>query len=153
MREFRMKPSEVRARVLDEHVQIRALLAEVESFAQRALNGDAYDGAQLRAKTIELYTRLDAHLSLEDALLYPAIRDADAWGPLRAEQMKEEHARQRAVLTELADLEWRGDTPVLVGALRSVARDIREDMCREERELLNPELLRDDVISIAQNSG
>ena len=29
----------------------------------------------------------------------------------------------------------------------------REDMRKEERELLNPELLRDEVISIAQNSG
>ena len=67
--------------------------------------------------------------------------------------MKEEHSRQRAVLNQLADLEWRGDTATLVDAVRNLARDIREDMCREERELLNPELLRDDVISIAQNSG
>jgi hemerythrin-like domain-containing protein len=153
MEELQIKPSEVRARVLDEHVQIRALLVELDSFAQRALDGNENGGAQLRVKVQELYSTLDAHMALEDALLYPAICDADAWGDLRGERMKEEHSRQRAVLNQLADLEWRGDTATLVDAVRSLARDIREDMCREERELLNPELLRDDVISIAQDSG
>jgi iron-sulfur cluster repair protein YtfE (RIC family) len=152
MEELQIKPSEVRARVLDEHVQIRAMLVELESLAGRALDGDAHGGAQLRVKMIELHAVLDAHMSMEDALLYPAICDADAWGELRGERMKEEHRRQRAVLSQLADRE-RGDTATLVDALRSLARDIREDMCKEERELLHPELLRDDVISIAQNSG
>ena len=153
MEELKIKPSEVRARVLDEHVQIRAMLAELESIAGRALDRDAHGGAQLRVKVLELYARLDAHMALEDALLYPAICDADAWGDLRGERMKEEHARQRAVLSQLADREWRADTATIVDAVRRLVRDIREDMCKEEREMLNPELLRDDVISIAQNSG
>jgi len=153
MEELKIKPSEVRARVLDEHVQIRAMLAELESVAGRALDGDAHGGAQLRVKVVELHALLDAHMTLEDSLLYPAICDADAWGDLRGERMKEEHGRQRAILTQLVDREWRSDTATLVNAVRSLARDIREDMCKEERELLNPELLRDDVISIAQNSG
>jgi iron-sulfur cluster repair protein YtfE (RIC family) len=153
MNEVNLKPSEVRARVLDEHVQIRAMLAEVESLAGLTVAGDAYCAAQLRAKTIELYSRLYAHMAMEDALLFPAIRDADAWGHERSAQMMEEHARQRAVLSQLADMEWRAETAELVGAVQSVVKDLREDMCREERELLNPDLLRDDVISIAQNSG
>jgi len=153
MEELKIKPSEIRARVLDEHVQIRAMLAELESIAGRALDRDAHGGAQLRVKVLELYARLDAHMALEDALLYPAICDADAWGDLRGERMKEEHARQRAVLSQLADREWRADTATMADAVRRLARDIREDMCKEEREMLNPELLRDDVVSIAQNSG
>ena len=152
-REVNLKPSEVRARVLDEHGQIRAILAELESLARRALDGDAHNGARLRTKAIELYSTLDAHMSLEDALLYPAICDADAWGHMRGEQMKEDHVRQRAVLFQLAEFEFRGDTVALVEAVRWLATYIRDDMCSEERELLNPDLLRDDVISIAQNSG
>ncbi len=153
MEKLKIKPSEVRARVLDEHVQIRAMLAELESLARRALDGDTHGGAQLRVKAIELYRRLDAHMSLEDAFLYPAICDADAWGHVRGERMKEEHVRQRAALCQLAEFESRGDTAALVGALRRLVTDIRDDMCSEERELLNPDILRDDVISIAQNSG
>ena len=153
MREVNLKPSEVRARVLDEHVQIRALLAELESLARRALDGDAHGGARLRATAIELYSTLDAHMSLEDALLYPAICDADAWGHVRGERMKEDHVRQRAVLRQLAEFESCGDIVALVETMRRLATDIRDDMCSEERELLNPDLLRDDVISIAQNSG
>ncbi len=152
MQEVKLRPSEVRARVLDEHVQIRAMLAEVESLAGRAV-GDAHCLAQLRAKTIELYNRLDAHMSIEDALLYPAIYDADAWGHVRAARMKEDHARQRVALGQLVDMQWRPDTAELVRAVQNLTRDIRDDICAEEGELLNPELLRDDVISIAQNSG
>jgi hemerythrin-like domain-containing protein len=148
-----MKPSEVRACVLDEHVQIRGMLAEVESIAERALAGDAQARAQLRTKALELYSRLHAHMCMEDSLLYPAICDADAWGHVRGARMREEHARQRAQLSELANVEWRNTTAELVEAVQRFAKDVRDDMCNEENELLNPELLRDDVISIAQNSG
>jgi len=67
--------------------------------------------------------------------------------------MREEHARQRAQLSQLANVEWRATVAELVEAVQKFAKDVREDMCNEENELLNPELLRDDVISIAQNSG
>ena len=153
IREAKIKPSEVRARVLAEHVQIRAMLSELEVIAQRALDGAADDGALLRAKAIELYGKLDAHMSLEEAFLYPAICDSDAWGQIRGDRMKQEHARQREVFSQLTDLQSRVDTVALIFVVRGLAADLREDMCREERELLNPELLRDDVISIAQNSG
>ena len=148
-----MKPSEVRARVLDEHVQIRAMLVEVESNAGRALSGDAHAREQLRPMALELYSRLHAHMCMEDSLLYPAICDADAWGHVRGARMREEHARQRAQLSQLASVEWRATIAELVEAVQKFAKDVREDMCNEENELLNPELLRDDVISIDQNSG
>jgi iron-sulfur cluster repair protein YtfE (RIC family) len=148
-----MKPSEVRARVLDEHVQIRTMLWEVESLAGRALNGDARCRAQLRAKTLELYSRLHAHMCMEDSLLYPAICDADAWGHVRGARMREDHMRQRAELSLLVNVKWSADIAELVRAIQRLANDVREDMCKEEEELLSPELLRDDVISIAQNSG
>jgi len=148
-----MKPSEVRARVLDEHVQIRSMLVEVESIAGRALSGDAHAREQLRPMALELYSRLHAHMCMEDSLLYPAICDADAWGHVRGARMREEHARQRAQLSQLASVEWRATVAELVEAVQKFAKDVREDMCNEENELLNPELLRDDVISIDQNSG
>jgi len=148
-----MKPSEVRARVLDEHVQIRAMLVEVESNAGRALSGDAHAREQLRPMALELYSRLHAHMCMEDSLLYPAICDADAWGHVRGARMREEHTRQRAQLSQLANVEWRATFAELVEAVQKFVKDVREDMCNEENELLNPELLRDDVISIDQNSG
>ena len=125
----------------------------MESIAERALAGDAQARAQLRTKALELYSRLHAHMCMEDSLLYPAICDADAWGHVRGARMREEHARQRAQLSELANVEWRNTTAELVEAVQRFAKDVRDDMCNEENELLNPELLRDDVISIAQNSG
>jgi iron-sulfur cluster repair protein YtfE (RIC family) len=152
MQTTKMKPSEVRARVLGEHSQIRYLLAEVESLAESVLRVEQ-EGELLHAKVVELYRVLYAHMSMEDELLYPAIYEADAWGFVRAARMKEEHAGQRAALSRLADLEWRDNTVELGQGVQSLAKDLREDMCREESELLNPDLLRDDVISIGQNSG
>lgn len=153
MEDVKMKPSEIRARVLAEHVKIRSLLSEVEFLAARALAGKLPNEGRLHAKAIELYSTMYAHMSMEDELLYPAIYEADSWGFVRAARMKEEHAVQRAALNGLADIEWRHNTVELARAIEALAKDIREDMEREESELLNPDLLRDDVIAIAQNSG
>lgn len=153
MPETVMKPSEVRTRVLDEHVRIRALLGEAESLAEKVLNGDPASLYPLRVKMLELQQTLHAHLSFEDDCLYPAICEADAWGGIRGERMKEEHARQRLVLGQLALSEWRAEGKELVSLVRSLVKDMRQDMSREESELLNPDLLRDDVICIAQDSG
>lgn len=153
MKDAQMKPSEVRARVLAEHVKIRSLLNEVEFLAAPALAGDLAKGLQLHGKTVELYNTMYEHMSMEDELLYPAIREVDAWGFLRALRLRNEHEAQRAGLSDLANIAWRGNTIELARVVQTLAIEIREDMEREESELLNPDLLRDDVISIGQSTG
>jgi hypothetical protein len=153
MQNPRLKPSEVRTRIAKEHAHIRLLLTEIEALAARALCGGAESAARLHTSTVELYTMLEAHISLEDELLCPAIEEADAWGSIRAARMKEEHAAQRAALAHLARIEARENTAELARSLQALLTIIREDMCREDSELLDPDLLRDDVISIAQFSS
>lgn len=145
-----MNPSELRARVLAEHVQLRKLLSEVIGVATRALAGEKTNPARLHAKARQLRAALLAHIDMEDKLLYPAILDLDAWGPVRADRMKQEHAEQRAALARFAAVEWRVTTVELARALDELGNHILEDMHREEQELLDPDLLRDDVIAIAQ---
>lgn len=153
MKDTQMKPSEVRARVLADHVKIRSLLNLVESLVEPATAGDLTKGFQLREKTVELYKTMYDHMAMEDELLYPAISEADAWGFLRALRLRNEHEGQRAVLSGFANIAWRRNTVELAGAVQRLLIEIREDMEREEAELLNPDVLRDDVISIGQSTG
>ncbi len=80
-----MKPSELRARVLAEHVQLRKLLSEVIGVATSALAGEKTNPTGLYAKARQLRAALLAHIDMEDKLLYPAILEVDASG--RSEQI------------------------------------------------------------------
>ena len=145
-----MKPSELRARVLADHVQLRKLLSEVIGVATRTLAGEKTNPTRLHAKARQLRGALLAHIDMEDKLLYPAIVDVDAWGPVRGDRMRHEHAEQRAALARFAAVEWRVSTLDMARALDELGNQILEDMHHEEHELLDPDLLRDDVVSIAQ---
>ena len=146
-----MKPSEVRSRILQDHERLRLLLVEVEELVAGV--GAGGPATALRARTRVLLTALEAHLALEDEILCPAIHAADAWGPVRAARLKEGHVEQRAQLTRLSSLEPSVGDEEVCEAVRGLARDLRDDMHREEAELLDPDLLRDDVVAINSFGG
>lgn len=147
-----MKPSDVRARILAEHVEIRGILDSLEPIARALGDGDR---ARLQdAETLRelLCRRLFAHIDLEDAILAPALRAADAWGPERAAQLLEHHREQRAELAALARV--AGLEPAMRGArLQRLVGYIRDDMRHEEAGLLDANLLRDDVVGVAVEDG
>src|SRR5262249_61137455 len=91
-----MKPSELRARVLADHVQLRKLLSEVIGVATRTLAGEKTNPTRLHAKARQLRGALLAHIDMEDKLLYPAIVDVDAWGTVRGDRVRREQAEEGA---------------------------------------------------------
>ena len=143
-----MKPSEIRSRILAEHDDLRRRLTGIETLAARALGENA-----LRAAVSQLAAALEEHLSMEDELLLPAIRDVDAWGSIRAKRMMEEHEGQRVTIDRLNEISRGGDRTELARSVQALRKALLEDMRREESELLHPDLLRDDVISIGQCAG
>lgn len=147
-----MKPSDVRARILTEHAEIRAILDRLESVAQALRSGKRARFKDAEALRESLCAKLFSHIDLEDAILAPALRAADAWGPERAAQLLEHHREQRAELTALARVE--GLEPAMRGErLHRLVEYIRDDMRHEESGLLDPNLLRDDVIGVAVEGG
>lgn len=150
-----MRPSEVRRRILSEHEQLRLLIAEVDALAERVHSGDVEQASRLREQGCELHRQLCLHLDLEDAILVRALREVDAWGEARAEELATEHRDQRELLAYLVQrLEDTTRPPtLLVQDLLHFTALLRDDMTREEREVLDEELLRDDVIGIDVNSG
>lgn len=143
-----MRPSSVRDRILRRHRELRGLLDRLERAARTLLGGDLEQADGLHAIREEVCERLFDQIVLEDAILAPALRDADCWGDLRAERLSEQHCEQRAAIEWLA-----GHDEVDPRALQRVASELRDGLCRTESELLDAECLRDDVVGIGVNGG
>jgi iron-sulfur cluster repair protein YtfE (RIC family) len=145
-------PSSIRQRILREHGALRALLSELQQQVAILPLGGAQQVQRTIALTDTLYTELMQHLDLEDLVLVPALREADAWGPVRARELVGHHATQRQELAAL-----RHERTASLGAqqladrLTSIIDGLHADMFHEERDLLG--CLRDDVLGVDVEDG
>ena len=148
-----MNPSVVRKRILQEHAALRRRLRELEA-AVDAMHTDASQVRCVVDIARELLTELVVHTELEDAILAPALREIDAWGPIRANSLLEHHESQRAQLRELAECYGAAeDCERIAHITLEWLRDVRTDMTHEETEVLSASLLRDDPIAVGMESG
>jgi hypothetical protein len=75
-------------------------------------------------------------------------------GPERAHRLREEHAQQRARLAALhAEAVASPALPTLSVKLSRLVDCLLRDMVEEEQSLLTPDVIRDDQITIDQNTG
>ena len=146
-----LAPSEVRRRILEEHGKLRRLLIDLDALADAVLQGNSGLGARLRDKSTEIYELLRDHIDLEDRILAPALRETPGFGELREQRLLEHHAEQRKQFEDaLAELRVGPPSPQgLARRIRELVADIRLDMAHEDKDLLNPDLLRDDPINVA----
>jgi hypothetical protein len=148
-----MNPSHVRLRILQEHETLRQRLNELED-AVNAILIDSTSSARVVELTRKLLLELERHTELEDEILAPALMEVDAWGPVRADQLLQHHRLQRAEVRELTRLfEMHVQPRDVARVANSLTRDLRADMEYEERDILSADLLRDDVVAVASNSG
>jgi iron-sulfur cluster repair protein YtfE (RIC family) len=150
-----MKPSQIRDAVLRDHAELRTQIDEIEGIARRLADGDSERGFQLWRLAKALLGRLEVHMDWEDRHLVPALRQADAWGDERAAEIEHDHAEQREMLGYvIRQLDDSQPIPELLAAtMLDLVEFLRRDMEHEERDLLDPRVLRDDVIVIDANSG
>ncbi len=149
-----MRPSEVREQILAEHRRVLSLLDSTERCASLVAEGRG-DESELRRLAHVLEQVLGELIDEESEILEPQLRDVDAWGDLRARQLERSHRRQRALLATVREIaQARGVEPHMLGAqmLRTIA-GIRADLQKEERRFLHPDLLRDDLVIVAQSDG
>ena len=102
--------------------------------------------AELQQAVTALQQELLAHLADEERLLVPILPQLDAWGKVRLDLLYAEHAHQRAVLVVLTGKSAWPAAAVVAGRTLALCDDLLEDMAFEERELLNENVLRDDLI-------
>jgi len=145
-----MRPSEVRARVLADHEQLRDRLNRIERLARQARAHQAPSPSDLRGEAEALLDRLAIHMHWEDRHLVPVLREADGWGDVRVERFAQEHREQRElleyVLRELHDS--RRPEGVVAGKVLDLVALLRLDMEEEESAFLDERLLRDDPVAI-----
>ena len=150
-----MRPSDVRQRILDDHKIIKIMVSETQDLILRIQTGEEQLAVKLRDRGRALYEHFCLHIDLEDVILAGALRDTDAWGKERADELENEHQEQREVLIYLLERLLDPTQPeiLMVNDLFNFTVWLLEDMKHEEETLLTEDLLRDDVVGIHVNSG
>jgi Hemerythrin HHE cation binding domain len=153
-----MSPSEVRSLVLRQHARIRELLDAVEQSANRLLATalpNAEVGDATRHLTLQLCSVMESHIALENDVLVTTLATIDAWGLVRAERLRHEHADQLAMLRAyVVELREGESTAAVLGLTASrLAVLIRCDMEHEEQHVLSPELFSDGLVAGEVETG
>ena len=143
-----LSASQVRSLILDEHTILRDVLEEIEEALGELTRRVPGALGRLRATLRTFRDAFLRHLSHEETVLRPLLKDVDAWGPARVETMDEEHQAQRAALHELSSLELGQDVDRTIQQVEAFIRRLRADMSQEEQRALSEEVLRDDIIVI-----
>jgi hypothetical protein len=139
---------------LIQHQRIRALLARAREVAERALDQEAQPADAVASAIEDIRTTLEIHLRFEEKVLVDILNDDLPLGPIRAARLRDEHARQRVTLAGIHDEAKAGpQVPMLAAKLAFLAGWLLDDMDEEERTLLTPDGVRDDVVSVDQSDG
>lgn len=133
--------SSIHTQILRQHVEIRARLRGIEHLAKTA--GKSETRHHLQLSLAHFAAVFEQHLAFEERELLPLVKDVDAWGPVRASAMLEEHAEQRKRIERIvayADAPDIGRTE-LQGEVTWLSQSLKEDMEHEETELSKLEQL------------
>jgi hypothetical protein len=150
----RMDAATARRTILIQHQRIRALLAHAREVAERALDEVAQPADAVASAIGDIHATLEIHLRFEEKVLVDIFNDDLPLGPIRAERLRDEHARQRVTLARIhAEAKAGPLVPMLAAKLAFLASWLLDDMDEEERSLLTPDSVRDDVVSVDQSDG
>ena len=134
--------ADVRTRVLADHARLKIVIKDVDRLASAVAAGEVERLESLRERAEALYRMLAEHIEREEAALAPIVERIDCWGPVRAEQLRHEHAGQKMTIQQAArDLAIEGRP--LGQTVQSMCWEILHDMKREEHDLLHPDLWLD----------
>lgn len=137
-----LTPSQIRARILAEHEDLRGRLATLDALAA----ADDTDG--IRGLLTALLPFLADHMALEEATLVPALMEADAFGDVRSDTLHAHHDRMNGLADEMQKMLADPSSGLaLVGLAAEVTAHLRHEMEDEEKALLRPDILRDDFIT------
>jgi Hemerythrin HHE cation binding domain len=150
-----MLASELRRRILEDHERLRARLLVLEAQAGAVGRTGKSHAGELRNQASELLLRLRDHMHWEDLHLRPFLLVADAWGQERAEALDRDHREQRELLEfALERIQAEGHpTAIVVKTIVDLIALLRADMEDEEARVLDPSVVRDDVVGIDVETG
>jgi hypothetical protein len=152
--ERRLDAGTARESILGQHRRIRTLLERARVVAEAALDGAPPSPDAVASAIGDIRTTMEVHLTFEEKTLLPILRDDPPLGPARADRLLDEHRRQRETLATLHREACRApDGPMLAAKLAFLTSWLLADMNEEERSLLIPDVIRDDVVTVDQSDG
>ena len=150
----RLDAGTARGAILAQHQHIRSLLERARRVAEAALDGAPAAPDAVASSIGDIRTIMEVHLAFEEKSLLPILRDDPPLGPERADRLLDEHRRQRETLATLhREACAFPELPILAAKLAFLAEWLLADMGEEERSLLIPDVVRDDVVVVDQSSG
>jgi len=150
----RLDAGAARGAILAQHERIRDLLDRAYGVAEAALDDNAPSPDAVASAIADIRTILEVHLAFEEKSLLPILRDDLPLGPERADRLLDEHKRQRETLATLhREACAFPQLPILAAKLAFLTEWLLADMVEEERSLLVPDVVRDDIVVIDQSSG
>ena len=152
-RTVRLPADMARRLVLGQHIELRRLLTMGLGQVVSVLADEGGGHEPLRSLVGLIRHVFVQHLADEEALIVPILEADPPIGPQRVEALREEHGRQRRELEALCAWPEEGDDLELAERFGSLARALLQDIAHEERELLIPDVVRDDNIVIDQVGG
>jgi len=140
--------------ILAQHVHLRDLLARARALAEARLDGDTSIPDAVASAVGDVRAAMEVHLTFEEAVLLPLFRNDLPLGPERAERLVDEHLRQRMMLAALhKEACHHPELPTLAAKLATVTSWLLADMDEEERSVLAPDALREDIVVVDQTRG
>jgi len=133
---------EVRQRIASDHALLRSLSRALVAMSQ-ACQHDEKQRQVIRVILSQLCCEVERHFRFEEEVILPLMREMDAWGPARAEQLCAVHEQHRAVLVALAEDADSGDRNIddLAEELVWFFERFEREMAAEEQCLLDAEVI------------
>jgi iron-sulfur cluster repair protein YtfE (RIC family) len=135
-----MSIEHARLQLLAQHERVRGHLQTCKRLARQAGRDDRA-GAELDAALRALREELAAHNEAETAIISDLLRGPSAWGKQLVDRMFEEHVAEHAAFWELLS----GTRAEVIARIDELADELDAHMAAEERTVLAPGTLREDV--------
>ena len=136
-------PSKLLAELVHQHQALRAMMDRCEQLADELDAGRA-QASEVTREIAKLRVAFDAHNRFEEQLLRPVLRELDAFGDVRIDQMVDDHVQEHRTI--------RGGLDGPTAELRASLYELRAHLAAEERYFLSSRILRDDLITL-EGSG
>lgn len=149
----RMNPRDVAKLIKSKHREMRTRFDELSALTKTLVTAEPREFARFLRLAQTLYIELKSQIALEAKVLVPALRVADAWGKVRADQLIAQLRARRKELRNLRKSSARKERASIGPEVDEFIDGRRASMARAERDTLDAGVLRDDVLGVDVNGG
>ena len=146
-------PSEVRKRVLSGHQALREQLLALRKACTEATAEGGGDLSSIRLRAESVRSALEAQIELEATILSPVLEETAGFGEIRRDVLAAHHIAQRQLFADFVAMLEPDEAPAgLAERACEVLDRLRKELVWEDRQLLDPNVVKDDPIDVSLGS-